>query len=72
MLKYLTISVDSTLIEKARVRAMAEHTTLNEVVRRFLSQFAQADRSAEYDHLMAELAETRSGRTFTRNEANLR
>ena len=72
MLKNLTISADPVIIAKARAKAAAEHTTLNEVLRRYLSDFANGGRGADYDAVMVRLRECRSGRRFSRDEANER
>lgn len=72
MLKNLTISADPVVIARARAKASAEHTTLNEVVRRFLSDFAHAGRGADYDSVMASMGTCRSGGPFSRDDANAR
>ncbi len=72
MLKNLTISADPVIIDKARAKAAAEHTTLNEVVRRFLADFAHVGRAADYDAVMASLGSCRSGGRFSRDDANAR
>jgi hypothetical protein len=72
MLKNLTISADPSLIAKARAKAMAEHTTLNEVIRRFLADFAHVGRGVEYDRVMTSLEGCRSGGQFNRDDANAR
>lgn len=72
MLKNLTISADPSLIARARAKAVAEHTTLNEVIRRFLADFAHVGRGDDYDTAMAELRDCRSGGRFSRDDANAR
>ena len=73
MLKNLTVSVDPTIIDRARAKAAAEHTTLNNVVRRLLADFVQAKgRGDDFDALMAELSHCNSGGRFSRDEANER
>lgn len=72
MLKNLTISADPIVIDKARAKAAAEHTTLNEVVRRFLADFAHGGRGADYDAVMASISACRSGGRFNRDDANAR
>ena len=73
MLKNLTVSVDPTIIDRARAKAAAEHTTLNNVVRRLLADFVQTGgRGHDFDVLMKELDHCRSGGPFGRDEANER
>ncbi len=72
MLKNLTISADPVIIAKARAKAAAEHTTLNEVLRRYLIDFATAGRGPDYDAVMEQLRGCQSGRRFTRDDANQR
>ena len=38
MMKNITLSADETLIERARQRAVVEHTTLNELFRAWLAR----------------------------------
>jgi len=40
--KNITLSAEERLIEAARARARAEHTTLNEAFRRWLADYAEA------------------------------
>jgi hypothetical protein len=47
----LTISADPSLFAKA----VGEHTTLNEVIRRFLADFAHVGWGDEFDAVMAAL-----------------
>ena len=72
MLKNLTISADPVVIAKARAKAAAEHTTLNEVVRRFLADFAHVGRAADYDAVMTAMESCRSSGRFSRDDANTR
>jgi hypothetical protein len=72
VLKNLTISADPVVIAKARAKAAAEHTTLNDVVRRFLADFAHVGRAADYDSVMASMGACRSGGHFSRDDANAR
>jgi hypothetical protein len=55
-MKNITFSADEHLIESARARARAEHSTLNEAFRRWLEDYASVnDRLARYDETMAEV-----------------
>jgi hypothetical protein len=74
-MKNITLSADESLIEAARERARAEHTTLNEQFRRWLRDYARREQQA--DEAMAVVRELRGkvrtgGRKFTRDEMNER
>jgi hypothetical protein len=74
-MKNITLSADEVLIEAARARARAEHTTLNEQFRRWLGEYTQRQTKADaalvvIDELRGKLR-TR-GRRFTREEMNER
>ncbi len=74
-MRNITLSADEHLIEAARARARAEHTTLNEQFRRWLADYTL--RSERADAAMAVIAELRGklrtgGRKFTREEMNER
>jgi len=73
--KNITLSADEKLIETARQRARAEHTTLNEQFRRWIEDYAQRRQGA--DEAIAVIEELRrhvrtGGRKFTRDEMNER
>lgn len=74
-MKNITFSADEQLIEAARERARAEHTTLNEQFRQWLEDYARRDRNA--DEAMALVERMRGyvrtgGRKFTRDQMNER
>jgi hypothetical protein len=73
-MRHITLSADEKLIEAARERARLEHTTLNELFRRWLADYAHQNRNLEnYDTLMAEIrGKVRVGRKLSRDEANER
>lgn len=73
-MRNITLSADDELIEAARERARAEHTTLNEEFRRWLTDYAQpGQRLHRYDAVMAQLrGKVRVGRKLTRDEMNER
>jgi len=73
-MKNITLSADEKLIEAARERARAEHTTLNEQFRRWLADYAQhQERMQRYDQVIADLrGKVRLGRKLTRDEMNER
>jgi hypothetical protein len=74
-MKNITLSADERLIEAARERARAEHTTLNEQFRLWLAGYARREQQAE--RAMETIRELRGqvrtgGRKFTRDEMNER
>lgn len=74
-MKNITLSADEKLIEAARERARAEHTTLNEQFRRWLADYARREQQAE--RAMSVVRELQGqvrtgGRKFTREEMNER
>lgn len=74
-MKNITLSADDGLIEAARERARAEHTTLNELFRRWLFDYTQRKEQAE--RAMAVIRDIQQyansgGRKFTRDEMNER
>lgn len=73
-MKNITLSADEKLIEAARERAQAEHTTLNEQFRRWLTDYAHTrERMQRYDAVMSNLrGRLKVGRKLTRDEMNER
>jgi len=73
-MKNITLSADEDLIEAARARARAEHTTLNAEFRRWLEQYSgRADRVAAPRALMEQFDYIDlKGRKLTRDEMNER
>ncbi len=74
-MKNITLSADDNLIEAARARARAEHTTLNKQFRCWLADYVRQESRA--DAAMALIEELRGhvrtgGRKFTRDEMNER
>jgi hypothetical protein len=73
-MKNIALGADEGLIEAARERARAEHTTLNEQFRRWLKDYARREQQA--DEAMAVIRELRGkvrvGRKLTREEMNER
>jgi hypothetical protein len=74
-MKNITLSADEKMIEAARTRARAEHTTLNEQFRRWLADYVgrrqQADAALAAIHDLRGRVRT-GGRKFTRDEMNER
>lgn len=73
-MKNITLSAEERLIEAARARAQAAHTTLNEEFRRWLAAYADGGRRLErYDAAMAQLrGRLKVGRRLSRDEMNAR
>jgi hypothetical protein len=74
-MKNVTLSADEHLIEAARSRARAEHSTLNDQFRLWLADYVQRhQRVASAMSVIADLQGTlgTGGRKFTRDEMNER
>lgn len=73
-MKNITLSAEEHLIESARKRALAEHSTLNEKFRQWLADYAQsAQRMQQYQHTMKALSgQLKVGRKLSRDEMNER
>ena len=74
-MKKVTFSADENLIEAARQRAVAEHTTLNEQFRLWLEDYVgRKQQAAEAMKVIRELQGSifTGGRKFTRDEMNER
>ncbi len=73
-MKNVTLSADEKLIEAARARASAEHSTLNEQFRRWLRDYVASDERRE--QALTELRKLRGALSgdfkFDRDEANAR
>jgi hypothetical protein len=73
MLKNITFSASEDLIRKARERAAAEKTTLNEEFRKWLEKYAgQVGTSQAFHALMDSFGYVQPGRSFNRDEMNER
>ena len=73
MLKNITFSAEGELIRRARERAAAERTTLNEEFRRWLEKYIERPQTAEaFADLMNRFGYVMPGRSFQRDEMNER
>ena len=73
MLKNITFSANEDLIRRARERATAERTTLNEEFRRWLEKYAERPGTDEaFSVMMEHFAYVQPGRSFQRDEMNER
>jgi hypothetical protein len=74
-MKNITLSAEENLIEAARQRAAAEHTTLNEQFRIWLEDYSRRKQRADEAMVVVERIRTYAhtgGRKFTRDEMNER
>jgi hypothetical protein len=73
-MKNITLSADEKLIEAARERARAEHTTLNAEFRRWLERYARRQEQMQrYDEVIDALrGKLRVGCKLTREEMHER
>lgn len=72
-MKNITLSADEDLIERARLVARAQDTTLNAVFREWLAQFTASVGDAQsFDAFMKRSKHIDSGRHFSREELNAR
>jgi len=74
-MKNITLSADENLIEAARLRAVTEHSTLNEQFRLWLQSYARSRQLA--DEGLSSIKDLQGkyntgGRKFTRDEMNER
>jgi hypothetical protein len=67
------LSANEDLIERARLIARGQRTTLNSAFREWLAQFTQSAGDAQgFDALMHRLKHIDAGRSFSRDELNER
>ena len=73
-MKNITLSADENLIEAARARARAEHTTLNELFCHWLAEYTgHHERLQRYDQVIGALrGKVRIGRKLTRDQMHER
>ena len=65
MIKNITLSVEDSLINRARARAAREKRTLNAAFREWLTRYAGVDRDYEhYKRMMERMAYAKPARTF--------
>ena len=73
MVKNITLSADESLIQTARERALRERTTLNQVFRRWLRQYANREETGmRFGEVMERLSYVSAGRPFSREDLNAR
>ena len=73
MLQNITLSADKELIERARHRAEAGHTTLNSEFRKWLAVYSEEDKpGTNLLEIIKQLNYAQPGRKFSRDEMNER
>lgn len=73
MLKNITLSAETTLIEKARIRASKEKITINALFRLWLARYVGSQAAAqEYQQVMDRLSHVKPGKKLSREEMNER
>ncbi len=73
MVKNITFSAEEDLIQRARERAKANNTTLNEEFRNWLEKYVERPETVEaFSDLMKHFAYVQPGRAFNRDEMNER
>ena len=71
MLENITFDVDEKLLKKAQEKARQDHTTLNELFRRWLKRYILSDKTNfNYEEFMNTLSYVNPGRKFSRDELN--
>ena len=73
MYKNITLSAEEEWIARARAKATAEKSTLNELFRRWIRQYVERGKTEnENDMVMDSMDYVYSGKKFTRDELNER
>lgn len=72
MIRNITFTAEEELIERARTRAKAERSTLNEKFRDWLHRYAGMDQATDVRSLMGRFSYVRPGRGFHRDDTNRR
>ena len=74
IVKNITLSADEALIEKARAKAAADQTTLNQLFRNWLAEYTQRRTATreEIDAILDKYSYFRVGKMPTRDEMHER
>ena len=72
MVRNVTLTLEESLLKKARSKALGQHKILNELFREWVGRYVGASqgRAEEYQALMKKLGHARAGRSFSREEMN--
>jgi hypothetical protein len=69
----ITLSAEEKAIQEARIRAQAEHTSLNVVFRDWLNRYASGHKKrSDYSGIMERLSYAQTGTHFSRDDLNER
>lgn len=72
-MKNITFTADDKLIEKARLKATLESTTLNNRFRDWLEKYvAESNKIDEFKKVMGRITYVEAGRHYSRDEMNER
>ena len=72
-MKNITFTADDKLIEKARLKATLESTTLNNRFREWLEKYvAESDKINEFHKVMGRINYVEAGQNYSRDEMNER
>jgi len=73
MLKNVTFSVENEVLESAREAARRQNSTLNELVRSWIADYARGNKRSHIEDLFESLGHlSAGGQKFTREEMNER
>ena len=73
IVKNITLSAEEALIQRARLKAANQKTTLNAAFREWLERYAGSETSSqEYAQLMKQLSHARSRGPYSRDKMNER
>jgi hypothetical protein len=73
MRRNITLSVDEKLIDKAKKKAFTNNTSINELFRQWLMNYAiETDLSEKLEDFLSNTKYASSGRRFSRDELNER
>lgn len=69
----VTFAINDHLVRKARAKASRQNSSLNRVFGDWLQHYVEQDAAARnFDAVMRELARTKAGKRFSRDEMNER
>ena len=74
MIRNVTLTLEESLLQKARTKAMAQHKTLNSLFHEWVKQYVGvcSGKKEGYLALMEKMGNVDAGRKFTREEMNER
>ena len=73
MQKNITLKAEEAVIQKAREKAVSEHTSLNSLFQQWLRQYIHSDEAEKkYQELMDSMSYAFPGRKFSREDMNER